>query len=288
LKQSGRRAILYIFAGVIVIGLGILIVTYFFRQALTPVAAPPPPTPVTEQVLVTARGVPAGQVLAPDDLTLMAVPIELAPLSRLTDPVQAIGKVSTVAMVAGEMVLPHHLIDTTNLVDRTLAFSLEDDQVLMAFPIVDLMSQLNILKKGDLVDILVSITETVESAEPLPEGEEAQERTYTIDAMQRIVITAIVVDYVSGEQPAQQPAAPATPGAEATPIPPPEPSRTETRPVAIMLALNPQDALVLKHLKDTGAVFDLVLRSPNSTQLFDLDPVTSEYLIDRYGLQPPR
>ena len=43
----------------------------------------------------------------------------------------------------------------------------------------------------------------------------------------------------------------------------------------------------LKHLKDTGATFDLVLRAPTSTQLFSLTPVTDEYLIERYQLGTP-
>jgi pilus assembly protein CpaB len=256
------------------------------RSALSPVAPPPLPTPVTEKVLITSRGIPLGSLLTPEDLTLKDIPIELVPLSRLTDPVAAIGKITTIPMVAGEMVLPHHLLDTTNVRDRLLAFTLEDDQVLMAFPITDLMSSLNLLKRGDLVDIYVSLTQTVESDIVSPENA-AITRLYTFDAMQRIAITAVVVDYVEGEPP-QQPAVLATPGAEVTPQPPPEAGRTQSKPVALMLALNPQDALVLKHLKDTGAVFDLVLRAPNSTQLFDLAPVTSEYLIDRYGLLPPR
>jgi hypothetical protein len=51
------------------------------------------------------------------------------------------------------------------------------------------------------------------------------------------------------------------------------------------LALSPQDALVLKHLKDMNATFDVVLRSPTSTQQFDLTPVTQEYIIELYGLE---
>jgi hypothetical protein len=54
---------------------------------------------------------------------------------------------------------------------------------------------------------------------------------------------------------------------------------------AILLALNPQDALVLKHLKDTGAIFDIVLRSPTSELQFDLTPVTEQYIIEFYGLE---
>ena len=52
-----------------------------------------------------------------------------------------------------------------------------------------------------------------------------------------------------------------------------------------LLILDPQDALLLKHLIDIGANFTLVLRAPNADQLFDLQPIISEYLIDRYQLE---
>jgi len=34
-----------------------------------------------------------------------------------------------------------------------------------------------------------------------------------------------------------------------------------------------------------GANFDLVLRNPASTELFELTPVTVEYLLERYQLE---
>jgi hypothetical protein len=49
-----------------------------------------------------------------------------------------------------------------------------------------------------------------------------------------------------------------------------------------------QDALVLKHMRDTGAIFDFVLRSPSSNELFEVSPVTVEYLLQRFKLQIPR
>jgi hypothetical protein len=59
----------------------------------------------------------------------------------------------------------------------------------------------------------------------------------------------------------------------------------ETRIRAYLLALNPQDALILKHLKDIGAIFDFVLRAPTSTVQFELTSVTEEYIIEFYGLE---
>jgi hypothetical protein len=54
---------------------------------------------------------------------------------------------------------------------------------------------------------------------------------------------------------------------------------------AYLLAVSPQDALVLKHLQDAGGNFDFVLRSPTSTELYELTPVISDYLNDRYQLE---
>jgi hypothetical protein len=106
---------------------------------------------------------------------------------------------------------------------------------------------------------------------------------FTFDAIQRIEISAIVVDVVQIQQARQQVELPAQ--VEGTPQPTPTPSRQEVSAVAILLAMDPQDALVLKHLKDAGGVFDIVLRSPTSNQLFELEPVWDEYLIDRYELE---
>jgi len=282
--KTGRRGLLYIVAGIIIVLIGILVVGRLLQNMLIPAATPPPPTPVKEQVLVTSRGVALGTVLSPGDLTIVELPVELVPLNRLTDPEQAIGKVVMDSMVAGEMVLPHRLAEASNVVDRTLAVDIGDDQVLLAFPILDLMSQLNILRKGDVVDIFVTLPATVETGA----GGEGEQKLFTFDAMQRVTLTAIVIDIVAEGATVPTPPPVLTPGAAQTPLPPPEPYRNTTQPVALLLAMDPQDALVLKNLKDVGATFDLVLRSPTSTELFDTVPVTDEYLIERYRLEVQR
>lgn len=290
MKSSGRRGFLLVIGGIAFIALGAFVAWRLFQNVLTPPLPPTPQPVLTEKVLVTTRGIPLGAVLVPADLKVVEIPVELVPLNRVSNRNDVVGKVVTIPMVAGEMVLPHHLVDPSNVVDRTLAFSLEDDQVLMAFPVVDLMSRLNILKKGDLVDVFVS---RQHAAQPgvLAADEEEKTQLYTYIAMQRITITAIVMDVIEQRQPAPtpqvEPEAVLTPGPQPTPTPqpPPVPHRLESNPIALMLALDPQDALILKHLKDSGAIFDIVLRSPTSTELFDTVPVTSGYLVERYLLQ---
>jgi pilus assembly protein CpaB len=156
----------------------------------------------------------------------------------------------------------------------------------MAFPVVDLMGQLEMLARGDRVDILVTMEQEVQVPDEgvglTLETPEPETKTFTLDAMQRVEITATIIEVNTDNQPNQ--------GAqvvneEGTPVPTPTPSPAQRNTVALLLALDPQDALVLKHLKDTGAIFDMVLRSPTSNLVFELDPVTPEYLIDLYGLE---
>jgi len=98
-----------------------------------------------------------------------------------------------------------------------------------------------------------------------------------------VEITATIVEVASTNQGGNQ-GQPIV-NQEGTPVPTPTPSPSQRNTVALLLALDPQDALVLKHLKDTNAIFDLVLRSPTSNLVFELEPVTPEYLVDLFGLE---
>jgi len=268
--------------GVILVVGGVYVLNRLVIQSLAP---PPPPTPrpITARAVITTHDVAMGTILRAEDVTILEIPVGIAPWNALSEVSDALGRITKVPLVGGEMVLEHHLADPTN-VSHDLAFVIGDDQVLMAFPATDLMSTLNILQPGDIVDILVSIQEQVpveEVGRERPTGEEPQKeaRLFTFDALQGIQIQAIVVDVVTQSRGG---GVSASVGGEAQPTPTPQPSEIQVR--AYLLALSPQDALVLKNLRDDGGRFDIVLRSPSSTQLFALSPVFSEYLIDRYEL----
>jgi len=279
-----RLAIILAIVGLVLAVAGIWFISMIVSRATSTQAELTIPTPVTEPVLVAARAVPLGIVLKAEDLSISQVPIELAPLNSLKSVEAGVGKITSVQLAAGEMIMPHHLVDPTNIANRNLGFALDDNQVLMAFPITDLMSSLNILKRGDVVDVLVSVNEEVPKSGNVlaaSTGEDTQTKLFTFNALQRVGITAVVVDIVQQEE-TGVPVSEANP--LATPQPTPIPDPAQGAPRALMLALAPQDALTLKHLKDSGAVFDLVLRSPTSTQLFESNPVTDDYMIDRYEL----
>jgi hypothetical protein len=124
----------------------------------------------------------------------------------------------------------------------------------------------------------VEVSPTVTTPGTTTQEQQTIARMFTFDAFQQVKISAIVADVVT-ESGSNSP----VPGAAQ-----PTPSPANIKIKAYLLALNAQDALVLKNMQDSGAIFDIVLRSPTSNELFDISPITEEYLLQRYKLQIPR
>jgi Flp pilus assembly protein CpaB len=287
LNRRVTTGILIAIAGLVIAVLGVIAIRQIVSQALAPPPVPTPQASATETVVVVTHDMRIGDLLQADDLTTVDIPVELIPRNALKDELEVIGRITKVALVDGEMVLRHHLADPTN-VSHDLAFVIDDDQVLMAFPAGDLMSGLNVLQRGDLVDIFISL----EKAAPVLDAEEAASeeeileeerreaprapRLFTFDAMQAMELTAIIAEIQYEEN---QTIGPLGADESATR----QPSSVRVR--AYLLALPAQEALVLKHLKDIGATFDFVLRSASPPIYFDLDPVFDEYIVEKYQLE---
>jgi len=298
-----RRVIGIIIA---VVGIGVAIVGVFsIRQilmaSLTPPAAPTQEAGATEKVVVAARDFAVGDIVRENGVRIVDMPVELIPRNALRDVEEVIDRMAKVPLVSGEIVLKHHIADPTNI-SHDIGYIMSDKMVMMAFPSGDLLSSLNVIQRGDLVDILVTIDETVEEVkgtsedEPVSGAPVANEpviavdeepttvsRALTFAAMQATDISAVIADvqYEEGSY-GNVPL-----GADGEVLASSQ-QPSSVRVKAYLLIVNPQDALLLKHFIDTGAKFDFVLRSPTSDQLFDLQTVMSEYLVDRYQLEVPK
>ncbi len=300
------RGILLLLIGVVLIGVGLVAVFLLSRQAgLLGLVAPQAqvqPTPVSvvkSKVVIVKNDKKIGDLLHEEDVALIDVPTELVPRDSISSVAEVLGKFSKTDLVQGEMLLKHNLADPTN-VSHDLAFALSDDHVMMAISISDVMTKESIVQRGDIVDVLVTMSEEVAANSSPSSGgsqggtsgqsggtgttsgtgtasDQKTGRQFTFDAFQKMNITALVMDVITTNQ--QQTVQQAAGG------PTPVPSRQQTNVRAYFLALKPQDALVLKHMKNNGATFDLVLRAPTSTQSFDLTPVTAEYIIELYRLE---
>ena len=280
--SSKIKVFFVVIVGIVLVAVGVfasyMLIQRFQGNQQTPVVQD---ETVKTNIVVVTRDLFLGDTLTETDLKLVTVPVEVAPRDALTDPAEAVGKIIKTDLIQGEMLLSHNLADPTNN-NQDLSFILSDDHVLLAFPATDLMSQESMIQRGDIIDIFATFTEELkpvgETTGDTGEQTEPQTRTFTVDSMQKVSVTAMVLEVIEEEG-----------GTSTKLVPGQTSSETIVKPKAkiraYLLALAPQDALILKHLKDTEAIFDIVLRAPTSTVQFDLTPVTEEYIIEYYGLE---
>lgn len=253
-----RAGCIWIAAGIVLALLagGLAFMLVLRASRVTPAA---PKTPAVK-VVVASRSMAIRELIQPGDVELRTAPADIVPESAVRNVNEAVGQLTLTPLAPGEMILASHLISPT-VKGARLAFTMDKTQVAMAFPADDLMSRNSLLQAGDHVDVLFSIEVQVEGAEG--------GGLVTFDALQNLEVAAIVQTRDLSTQ------AQAEPGAQAQ------------RPLAIVFALDPQDALVLKHLHDMGGTVDIVLRAPEAKERFSTQPVNLDYILDRYDIRIP-
>lgn len=241
------------FAGGLLLAVGAAIAVFVSlhgaTQATQQAQTPVPGVPV----LVAARDIPLHTVIAAADVTVRELPPDAVPSDALKDPADAIGKLTTAAIAQGEAVLARRLI-VPDYVGPNAAFVMDPKQVLVAFAATDLLSSLEIVRPGDRVDIMLTY-DFAKSAAEVTTG------IHTFTALPNVRIAAVI-------------RGPAGEGGQQGPV------------RAYLLALDPQDALTIKHFRDLGAAVDLALRSPAAAnEPFTVVPVNGDYLLQRYRIQ---
>jgi pilus assembly protein CpaB len=243
------------------------------RASGQPAAAPGVPV-VTAAHLVAVR-----TALKADDLQITTMPVDAVPEGALRQVSDATGKVALQDLYPGEPVVEQEIVDP-NLVTNNgrNALTLAQNQVLMAFPAEDLMTKAGVLKPGDHVDLYFSLKVPASALASAAGGPaaganagvtaaagEASQSTFNL--LQNVSISAVVAGDASAS---------AATGRNA-----PE------SPDGLLLALSPQDALVLKYVKDAGGTLDVVLRAPGAEAPENTEPVDMQYLVNRYQLVTP-
>jgi pilus assembly protein CpaB len=209
--------------------------------------------------------------LVADDLDIKTMPVQAVPEGALREIGDAVGQLTLVDLYPGEVILAQRLADP-NIVsgDGRLALVMAEEQVLMAFPAEDLMSRVGILKPGDHIDLLFSLDIPIAGISSLTPGagempgtvfmaaEDEEQATFSV--LQNVTIAAIV----EGTTPTR--------------------GTDENEPAAILLTVSPQDALILKYVKDAEGIVDIVLRAPGVESPFTTEPVDIDYIINRFQI----
>lgn len=226
-------------------------------------------------VVVAVNQVSSTRAITEMDVALQEWPVDVIPEGAASTVEDVVGKVAMADIYPGEAVMTLRLADP-DVKTENVAFTMDPEMVVFALPPDDLMSTINLLRPGDLIDILFSMQPAQEvkatPGVPVAEGQPQAlgDPMFTTDVIQAQRITAIVVDAPAAARQATDDAA-----VVATAVP-------NTR--AILLAMAPQDALILKYFQDAGGMMDIVLRHRTNEVLFDVEAVNYDYIKDRYGL----
>lgn len=265
--MSRMRGFIWFFAGIILALLaGFVAYSTLTRVAETPIATDA--AGPTIALVAAARTISPRTLLTLEDLILVEAPASSAPDGLLDSVENAVGRLTLTTLYSGEPVLQQKLVDpNVRTADGRNALFLNQDQVLMAIPPQDLLSRVGVLKPGDRIDILYSLS-FPENRGIGASGEDDDEQQTTFAVLQNVE----VVEMIGAIRPVD--AEPAT--ASDAPV--------AIRPDGLLVTLAPQDALTLKYVMDAGGIVDFVLRAPGVERPFDSAPVDIDYLINRYTI----
>jgi pilus assembly protein CpaB len=238
------------------------------RAAVSTVGVPEEEPKLTRPVVVAAQFVDRRSVLSAADLEIRELPEDSIRSGAVVKMEDAVGRITLTELNQGEIVLAQNLLEVTaegepQEGEASLGEALNDDEVAIPLLATDLMNRFGVLQPGDKVDLLFStnvVGRTLQ--EDVPRG-----GLVAVTAVQDLEILQIVAI-----------TAPAEEGQE-------EQAQVVER--LIILIADPQEAVIIKYLKDSGGVIDFALRAPTSEQLFEVEPVTINYLAERYGITPP-
>lgn len=283
-----RRGRLLIILGLVLAALTAVGAYVLLNQ---PQAATAPPVETqTRRVVVALQNIGEGQPILPETITMADWPKDQVPPGAILNQADVAGKLARVPIFQGQVLQQEMLIDKTEMIAEGThaSWQIPRGKVAVAFPVTRLSSVAYAVQAGDFVDVLVTlnlVTLDVESQVKEPVERVGQEGGIIGEQTPRQVaqltlqdVQVLRVGEWATETEAVQPP-PQQGGAQATPVPP--------GPDIITLLVDQQDALVLKFLRESGAIIDLALRPRDDHDLVSTESVTLDYVIRRFNIAIP-
>lgn len=197
----------------------------------------------TAQVVVARSNIATRSVLTADMLTLQNYPKNLVPAGALTNSADAVGQTTTSAIPSGAAVVRSQLVSANGRSGASV--TLEKGKVLVAFPTTDPLTIAGLVRPGDRIDVLATVTSG--------SGEMARKTQTTVQNLE-------VVDVLTS-------------------------GREGQRAASLTFVVDHQVALVLKYLRDTQATVDIAVRSRDETEVTATTSVDLGYLLQAYGVK---
>ena len=250
-----RRGWLWLTSGILLALLAGLLTFQIVNELATAASVADQGNAPTVSVIVAAADIAPFVAVNTGMVTLTEVPAAMAPKEYIANIEDVVGKMTLAPITLGEILVAPRLVDPADP-NSPVLYTMNKDEVLVALPTAALAGQLGLLSVGQHIDIAYTSELTPEDAN----GQVAKQAIpSTFLSLQNLEIKGLL----------SRPAA--------------KDGITPT-PDAILLAVAPQEALILKYLIDSGAPMDILLRAPGNNALLDVQPVDEQYLIDYFQL----
>lgn len=195
------------------------------------------------QIVVARIDIATRSVLTADMLGLQSYPKNLVPAGAVTNQADAVGQTTLSAIPSGAAVVRSQLVAANGRSGASV--TLEKGKVLVAFPTTDPLTIAGLVRPGDRVDVLATVTSGT--------GELARKTQTTVQNLE-------VVDVLTS-------------------------GREGQKAVSLTFVVDHQVALVLKYLRDTQATVDIAVRSRAESETTTTTSVDLGYLLQTYGVK---
>lgn len=239
-----------------------------------------PEIPIASQMVVVANSpIAAGSIIRVDWVALTER--DQIPSGAIVNPDDVIGRKALADIAPNEVIRVQDVEQDAQGPSRS---DIPADKIAVALPADDILSKWGAVMPGDHVDVLFTLDVILETdmypeeVLRVEEGEVLQrlERDESLDHVSVLTLQNLEVLQII-----EEPEVPLEEGQQAQDQVASIPRR------AMVLAINPQDAVLLKYLRDTEGILDVALRSPDNGTLFNAEPVNINYLVLRYGIVLP-
>jgi pilus assembly protein CpaB len=195
------------------------------------------------QIVVARSDIATRSVLTADMLTLQSYPKNLVPAGAVTNAADAVGQTTLSAIPSGAAVVRSQLVAANGRSGASV--TLEKGTVLVAFPTTDPLTLAGLVRPGDRIDVLATVTAGT--------GELARKTQTTVQNLE-------VIDVLTSGREGQKAA-------------------------SLTFVVDHQVALVLKYLRDTQATIDIAVRSRAESETAATTSVDLGYLLQAYGVK---
>ncbi len=242
------------------------VLTFSLLQQRAPISRK---TVSTRPVVVAVVDIPFRRSVAESELAIRELPLESIPEGAATTLDQVVGKMSTVEVFVNQPLLVQQMV-TPDVVTQQVALSIPKGKIVTAVPTDSKLIANRLIRPGDKIDLLATFEIEVmrdQGGGPMPES---------VGLLQNLEVHAIILPGATVDESAE-----AVKGTQEGGV-----FRTaDDKGQSVLLAVDPQDALTIRHILDVGGELDLALRGPDDDTVAGVEPVDQFYLADRYNIE---